>query len=100
LVIGALHKVTLNMPATLVNEISTNESVKIFPNPANCELNFEVLNKFQINSIKIHDNTGKVVLNKIGNHDKIMLDQLPEGLYFITIENENQTINKKFLIKR
>lgn len=100
LVIGALHKVTLNMPATLVNEISTNESVKIFPNPACNELNIEVSNKFQINSIKILDNTGKMVLNKTGNDDKIMLDQLPEGLYFITIENENQIINKKFLIRR
>lgn len=100
LVIGALHKVTLNMPATLVSEINSNESVNIFPNPANNELNIEVSNKFQINSIKILDNTGKTVLIKTGNNEKIMLDQLPEGLYFITIESENQTINKKFLIKR
>lgn len=100
LVIGALHKVTLNMPATLVNEISINESVNIFPNPTSNELNIEASNKFQINSIKIIDNTGKVVLNKIGNHDKIMLDQIPEGLYFMSIENENQIITKKFLIRR
>jgi len=63
-------------------------------------LNIEVSNKFQINSIKILDNTGKVVLYKTENIDKIMLNQLPEGLYFITIENENQFITKNFLIRR
>ncbi|MFZ4797906.1 MAG: serine hydrolase [Bacteroidia bacterium] len=100
LVIGALHKVTLNMPATFVNEISQNESVKIFPNPACNELNIEMSNNFKINAISIFDNTGKMVLNIIGNHDKIILNQLPEGLYFITVEGENKTINKKFLIRR
>jgi CubicO group peptidase (beta-lactamase class C family) len=100
LVIGALHKVTLNMPATLLNEISQNESVKIFPNPASNELNIELSNNFKINSITIFDNTGKMVLNKIGNHDKIILYQLPEGLYFIKVEGENKIINKKVLIRR
>jgi len=100
LVIASLHKVTLNMPATFVNEINTNEWLNIFPNPANNELNIDVGSNLEINAVKIFDNNGKMVLNKTKNHEKIMLDQLPEGLYFLTIEIENTTINKKFLIKR
>jgi D-alanyl-D-alanine carboxypeptidase len=100
LVISALHKVTLNMPATAVNELPEFDAIKVFPNPANSYLNIGTCDNLNINAISIYDNKGTLVYEKNGNINEINLEQFSEGLYFVNLNCQNQVLRKKFIISR
>lgn len=75
-------------------------SLKLHPNPVHDFLKIET-NNFKFYKIKIHDISGKMVLND-ETVDAIGLDvsALKSGIYFISFENQNNvTIRKKFLKK-
>ncbi len=100
LVISSLHKVTLNMPATSVNELPDLDAIKVFPNPANNQLNIFASEHLNINGISIYDNKGKLVYENVGNNDQLTIEQLPEGLYFLNLHYQDYIIRKKFVISR
>lgn len=79
---------------------SLQDSVKLFPNPTAGIVYFEPLD-VKIKRAKIADISGKTVKIITNGIDKALnLNDLQEGMYFITLETENGTVNKKILVKR
>lgn len=91
---GMIVKLT---PSTISNIIDTrlDSPLKIYPNPSRGMLNIE---GDQINEIQISTLNGQIVYAKNDfktNNTNIDLSALPQGLYFITV---NEVYNKKFAI--
>jgi len=85
-------------PTSLSNLLNYN-SLSIYPNPATT--NFFVENAAQVETVKIHDITGAIVMLIENNLRKEMLDidisKLPGGQYFITFHNDKIKVTKKII---
>lgn len=80
-----------------INDLNVN-SLFVYPNPVNNELNFNILTD-KILNIKIYDITGKLIkqtnINKANS--VINIENLTNGIYFIKASNENMTTSLKFI---
>lgn len=79
-------------------------TLKVYPNPVT---NGQTLNvKFSGHlsaDIQLYDVTGKMILtNKMDNlnHQKLDLNQIPNGMYFLKIGIDNLTITQKVVVMR
>jgi hypothetical protein len=87
-----------NCFATVINNASENNSVKLFPNPAKDKLYIE--SDFSNLTVSVFDITGK----KAGDYKfkssfgSIDVSTLVSGVYFIRIQSESGSIVKKFII--
>ncbi len=85
-----------------VEDISQqNNSIKIYPNPTHKELTIENEN-LKIESINIYNVLGELVYNSAVqqlNNSTINIDvrNFKDGIYFITILEENKIFNQKFI---
>lgn len=90
--------VRLTKPTNVSNLINSN-SLSIYPNPATN--NFFVENAAQVETVKIHDITGAVVLIVENTFRKDILDidiaKLPAGQYFIAFINDKTKVTKKIV---
>lgn len=92
-----------------INESDLNNSLTIFPNPANNQITIK-FDTFSMNSSKndvfmdiknelgqsIKKTSVKQIIN--GKNEMIMdIADLPCGIYFIEIKNQNKSVNKKFI---
>ena len=80
-----------------VNDIADDADFKLYPNPANNEINLET--KMQNAEIEIRDVLGQVIYSSkvIAVSSAIDVSMLSKGVYFINLQNGKQTINKKFV---
>jgi hypothetical protein len=110
---GGLHKILVVGPnnsdwykifvrvtkPTHVSNILNSSNLSIYPNPATN--NFFVENATQVETIKIHDITGAVVLIVENTFRKDVLDidiaKLPAGQYFIAFHNDKIKVTKKIV---
>jgi len=81
-----------------------NTSLKLYPNPANAELNIEVGDlPSKVTTIQVLDIHGKVCLSTglIPTEDiiKVNIEQLPTGVYFVKLENAGHTVYSRFVKK-
>ncbi len=81
-----------------INE-NSEENLSIYPNPATDFINIQSAN--MIKSIKILDLTGKEVVREINMSKtyKLNTSELTSGIYLLSIEMEETTINKRVVIK-
>ena len=83
-----------------ISTSSLNYEIKdfdFFPNPTKEKL---YINKNLIQSVHIHDLSGKLLLKKIINDDYINVDFLNSGIYIVTIKGKNGNKKiKKLIIK-
>lgn len=82
---------TVNIESQIVNN-----NLKIFPNPAFNYLTIE--SKSTINSINIFDISGRKLASKL-NENKVGVSLLKNGIYFITIHNDDGVTTSKFIKK-
>ena len=80
-----------NSGSTILSEIE--KSINIYPNPATEIINIE--SKKNINKIKITDQLGKIILEKIYSKT-LNINNLDKGTYIITLYLENKAIIKSF----
>jgi hypothetical protein len=83
----------------LVTNINTfkNEPIfNIYPNPTSFQLNI-VNNMLLVNKIIIIDITGKIIMTTKGNTKTINVADLSDGIYFIILVSDENTITKKFV---
>ncbi|MFQ3579968.1 MAG: T9SS type A sorting domain-containing protein, partial [Bacteroidales bacterium] len=67
--------------------------INVYPNPFNEFINIQSTEKI---NIKIFDFTGKLVIEtQLNGNDKIYLNQLISGIYYLRVENKN--INLKII---
>lgn len=79
-----------------------NNQIKFFPNPASQFVTIQ--SQIELNNAKlfIYSREGKLLIQKIlnGSSNQIDLSKISNGMYFITIENQNQKQTKSILIQR
>lgn len=90
---------------TIVFSSKEEELISIFPNPAKGQVNVLIhtasASTIKINLIDLQGQTVQAldhVLSRGANQLTLPLDGLAAGLYFISIQQNNKVINKKFLI--
>lgn len=72
-----------------------NESLILYPNPTNSQINIQIADKTE--AINIVDLTGKIVKNMPSNTTKIDVSDLTNGIYFIQVKTENDLLSKMFI---
>ena len=87
---------------SLVQEPSIDESMYIYPNPANSLLNISINNQFDNIKLRVVDLNGKVVLSKFDNmHSgsiyQLKIAELPIGTYILEVNNGKEIYHKKFI---
>ena len=85
--------------------INTPTKIQIYPNPTSSEMtiDYQSENRGEVN-IQILDLLGKVILQKHLSVEKgqtlipINLSEVADGIYNITIENQNQKFSEKISV--
>lgn len=81
---------------TTINDIEKNEhGVILYPNPTSHELN--IVNAQLLNKIAITDITGKTLKTITSNLNLIDVADLPTGIYFIQLVDDEKTTILKFV---
>lgn len=75
------------MDVTSVIDFSSNEAIKLYPNPTTSFINIEATEN--IKSVFIRDLTGKVLSKHFGNINHLNVEFLEASYYLIEIELEN-----------
>ncbi len=96
--LGILKEIGWNTTANRIEESLTNNSDDLYPNPAQ---NFVEVSGSNIHSVVIYDMQGRAVIQEVNyrksNNFKINTENIPNGIYFIAAETEN---NKKLITKK
>jgi len=87
-----------NCGSLSIDDVSTFDNVKLFPNPSSGQFSINGLQ--QDSTVNIYDINSKLILNKIvNNNETINLDNTTPGLYFINISNQEGSTVKKLIIQ-
>jgi PKD repeat protein len=88
-------------PATAVDDLTDDEAVTIYPNPASDIINIE--SPIDLRRIEIVGQDGKLQLHRSFNigqtNVKVSIAAIPIGIYIVNLQTESKVISKK-LIKR
>lgn len=96
--------ISLNSSFLGVTDFSSKPEVSIYPNPTNGVFNMDLKN--DINNIKVINILGKVVYNEkvtqdaTGTTKKVDLSNLVNGLYIVSVTNDNGTSNYKVILNK
>ncbi len=88
-----------------IEEISSNDRITVYPNPATDEFNIQMSEVLGSNSkIQMINTSGQVVLtldNLQGTNLPIQVDvsKLPSGLYILNVQNGTEVLNKRVLVQ-
>ncbi|MFT5777157.1 MAG: hypothetical protein ACI837_000088 [Crocinitomicaceae bacterium] len=82
-----------------VDEISTEEGIKIYPNPASNEINFSGLKNVD-SEVKLISMSGKCVLitRLTAASSSISLDEVGDGIYSVELSNSKGLISRRKII--
>lgn len=85
-----------------IDDVFSDNSISLYPNPVNEELNIEISNDLDISSIKVRSITGSLVNQvKINENQssKIIIDmsKVDAGTYVVTAASENKVWHKKIV---
>lgn len=86
-------------PASTEEELDADEGVAIFPNPAKDQLSIRLLDADEVLSVKIFTVDGKLIRNLgvINDLDVVDISQLPSGVYFLSVETNEEVVHEKFV---
>ncbi len=80
-----------------VVESSTN-TILLYPNPSNDELNISLnSDDYRINSITVVDVFGKIIFSSAGNLSKLNISNYSSGIYYIKLVTDSETFQAKFV---
>jgi len=101
--IGAISMLDdIVVTGTVITDIAENNEITpsfdIYPNPSNGS--FTIESNKQLGNVKIFDIAGKNIFEKNINDNKVFVDGLKQGIYLISVlDNNNQTLTKKIIVK-
>jgi hypothetical protein len=94
---------TINFEAETASDNFNIANIKVYPNPTSGIVNVEIPGQSKISKVCLINVTGKVIAvkNKMSAHFVTFdLTNLKQGVYFITIENEEKNQIVKRVIKK
>ena len=87
-----------------IEELPFNNSLSVYPNPAQDVLQLEFANAINENvSMNIIDSKGRIVIQKnamIAQRYIINTEDLADGMYYINITTPKYTMNKTFIVRK
>jgi PKD repeat protein len=86
----------IHLPLGLIED-QTEKLFRVSPNPSKGDINIITNNKYY--RINIYSITGRLVLSELGNTNKIDINTLNSGIYFISLETEKGITPKQKIIK-
>ena len=77
------------------------KNVQIYPNPANDQITIKFDQAVTNAKVKINDELGRTIFETKFSGDKLQIDvsTFSQGLYFITIDQNNSTLKAKLIIR-
>jgi len=90
-------------PNLQVGELTKDDEVLVFPNPTSDLVSVSLANNsLTLESLTLVNTSGQMLLNEVcqGKKTAISLQQIPSGLYFLTVRISNGTHFTTKLIKR
>jgi hypothetical protein len=81
------------------NLVSLLNEFKIYPNPARNILNISIPSNYEILRMELLDLKGNFIKKLQVDEMQLDISAIPDGLYFLNLEFENETVTKKILIK-
>ncbi|AZA81355.1 hypothetical protein C1637_01925 [Chryseobacterium lactis] len=86
--LGMLYQTVLNVLG--VNEVVANqEKVSVYPNPTADYITLRISSKEKPKEVSIYDLSGKLVMQKEINGDRIDLSSLINGVYLLTFKSSD-----------
>lgn len=85
---------------TVALNCSVAKFISVFPNPSKEKINLATLEPMKNATVKIVDSYGRVVYidkNISGTKTSINISSLPDGFYFVRVENGNIFYSSKFI---
>lgn len=86
---------------TILLTTNKNEEVsnkfQVYPNPVTDNLNIKSNNNQKINAIILSDTNGREIINQTNNLEKINLNEIQKGIYFLKINTDNSSFSKKII---
>ncbi|HTX88521.1 MAG TPA: T9SS type A sorting domain-containing protein [Bacteroidales bacterium] len=83
----------------LVGTASVNPvKIVVFPSPASAFISIRGLST--VATAELINSSGQVVLQSTGVIDKLSVQDLPTGLYFLRVTTEKQTVVRKIIVQR
>lgn len=99
-----LHQIDYNGkneygPISVVYNTKKENIGKVYPNPANAEINVSLQSDSY--QLSILDQSGKILISKQIDTDLATIDskEFPSGIYFVKLENETISENHKIVVK-
>jgi hypothetical protein len=87
--------------ATFIKNHELSDNFKIYPNPSSQEITIELNSKNKISQITITNYLGEQIIkmdNIENNLQKININNLPAGIYQVSINSNNQILSSKLVI--
>lgn len=78
--------------ASSVNDFNFQKDISIYPNPVSNTITIEIKGETKIESIKLHNELGQVILENYAikkSLSSINVSHITSGLYYVIIENNN-----------
>lgn len=97
-----LDNIRINQYGVGVEEISAQESVRVYPNPANQMLSVQIPTSAGKASIIMYDLTGRVVYRDQANSGSVQtlnLDNLSNGVYTLTVGLDGKQTSTKVVVQ-
>lgn len=93
--------VEVSIPLSISDNLRAN-GVKVFPQPANHSVNIEVPGDLLQSTIQLKDATGRVLgsMTATKTINELIVSELPEGIYFISISKGERQLNSRISIAR
>ncbi|MFZ4931698.1 T9SS type A sorting domain-containing protein [Chryseobacterium sp. Mn2064] len=86
--LGMLYQTVLNVLG--VSEItSKQDKVSVYPNPTADYITLQISSKEKPREVSVYDLSGKLVMQKEINNDRIDLSSLISGVYLLTFKNSD-----------
>ena len=80
-------------------KINNSNSINIFPNPVKNLLTIEVQKPYSKILVEIIDEKGNIVYQKASLDDHITLNAFSQGIYFVKLLLDNESITRKLIIE-
>jgi hypothetical protein len=97
LAVGETEDYTINIVDNLSLDDFNQDQFSIYPNPSQNVVNIESKNNLNIESVKIFDLFGKLIIEKTQNTNQVSVENLSNGVYIVEVASEGIIFKKKLI---